>query len=201
MNILKTPGDAIKKAQKAKNMGETTLILIIEWVLAAIAVFILTARFGTIGAFGGGAAAFTIFISGVVVTAIIGYLLKVTMTTLGGRGKFFEGLTAITYTLLPIMVGLLIATILSYIPLFGAALAFLVMAILGVMGIAILYRATKDFFRVDMITALVGISVLMMGIMLAFYVAAFTGLIGVSDLIPETGLLDTSIIDSLPTTV
>lgn len=184
IDIIKKPGEAIRLAKKEKDMGKTSLVLIEEWIITAIAVFILAVRFGSIGSIGGGAAAATLFFGGIVTTIVLGYLLKIAMNTLGARGSFYDGLTAVTYSIMPLAIGALISAILSYVPILGVMISFLIMAVLGVMGSALLYRAAKEMFATDMITALVGISVLILGLMLAFYISVITGLVGLSGLVP-----------------
>jgi hypothetical protein len=116
------------------------------------------------------------------------------MTTLGGRGEYFEGVTAVAYTSLPISVGIVIAAIISAVATGSAAIAgaiinFVVLAFFGVLGLAIMYRSVRELFRTDMITALIGVAVIYAGITIAgIYVSTVLGLRALT-LLPTVGTL------------
>jgi len=184
IDIIKNPAEAIKSAKKEGDLMKTSIIMIEGLLFAVVAMIIMMARFGfDVGSVLSLVA--TVFVGGSVAMIVLGYLLKITMNILGGHGSFYEGLTAVTYSVIPLSVGLLIVAVLSYIPILGIFISFLIMSVLGVMGAALFYRATKEMFATDMITTMVGISVLILGLFIAFYISAITGVLGMSSMLGE----------------
>jgi hypothetical protein len=176
--LIENPAAAILAAKRAKKIKTTIETLVLAWILIALGAFAIPAAVGGLAVIGGGAIAVSLFILGLLFCGFVGYLLEHIMTALGGRGSFFEGLTAITYALWPLSLGFLISAILSFVPVFGGLIAFIVTAIFGVIAIAVLYRATKELFAVDIITALIGIGVLAAGLVMAGWAAAFFAIPG-----------------------
>jgi hypothetical protein len=182
MKILTSPEKAIAEAKKEKNIVKSVGILVAAAILLAIAALVgitpipMLARFGAESAVG-------VFILVIVGGLFLGWIVKTAMITLGGTGKYFEGLTVVAYSALPISIGVLIAAIVSSIQVIGVVISFVALAFFGVLGIAIMYRSIKDFFKTDMITALVGVSVIYLAIAIAVYGSAVWGLKG---LLPTT---------------
>jgi hypothetical protein len=178
INLIKNPSAAILKAKRAKSYSTTLMVLVIEWLLIGIAAAIIPANLGTMGAFVGAVLGGVLFITGIICVGFFAFLLQLVMRTLGGKGNYLHGLTAITYTMFPLSLGIFILAILSLIPILGIFLGFIAMSMLAVMSMAILYRSVKELFSVDMITALIGISVLMLGLVIAFWMTAAIGTAG-----------------------
>lgn len=178
INLIKNPSAAILKAKKTKNYSTTLMVLVVEWLLIGIAAAIIPANLGTIGVFVGIGLGIGLFIMGIICVGFCAFLLQLVMRTLGGKGNYLHGLTAMTYTMFPLSLGIFILAVLSLIPILGIFLGFIAMSILAVISMAILYRSVKELFSVDMITALIGISVLMLGFVIAFWLAAAIGTAG-----------------------
>lgn len=107
----------------------------------------------------------TVFIGGI----ITGYIFNLVMDILGGTGRPLEGISVIAYSLLPISIGVLSASTVSYVPFIGSILTYILVFLFGSLGYAILYRSTKEFFEVDMIKAFIGISLLIAAMTGALY--------------------------------
>lgn len=170
------PVKCVQEARKHKDMGRSLLILAIASVLFAVSLGLGLNRLGSVlpsnipmtATRGVGVAilGFSIFFLG---GLFLGWLTKLTFHILGGKGHYYKGLSTVVYSLKYISVGILLAVLLSYIPFLGGLLAFLSVSTFGVISYATLYRAARELFGVDMITAFVGISVIFAVIMLSFY--------------------------------
>jgi hypothetical protein len=115
------------------------------------------------------------FIFGAVFLAIliggifVGWIFSVVMNVLGGTGGALEGISAVTYSIFPVSIGTLAASTAAYIPVFGPVSSYVMIFLFGALGYAILYRATKEFFDVGMVTSFVGVSLLLAAGTGAFY--------------------------------
>ncbi len=181
MEILTSPVKAIAKAKKEKNLGKSIGVLVVAALLFAIATaigMIPISGLAQIGAESAVGIFFLVLVGGL----FLGWIVKIVMTTLGGVGKYFEGLTAVAYSSLPISIGMVIASIasvtLAQSPVAGMVVSFVFLAIFGALGLAILYRAVKDLFRTDMITTLLGVSIVYLAMFTAIYGSAVWGLTG-----------------------
>jgi len=129
--------------------GMSGVTLVIEFILAAVVVFILE-------------------VAG-------GLLVSRVMKTLGGTGAFFEGLSAIAVSCFVASISGLIAIfaiITSRIPylglIIGAIIGFVALVYFA-MSLALFYRSLKELFETDMITAFVGTSILTVAIFVSVY--------------------------------
>jgi hypothetical protein len=130
-------------------------------------------------------AAVFVAIAGILGTIFFGYLVNLVFNVLGGKGKLFEGLTSITYAEFPIAVGLIVSSVLSVAPLVGAPIAVVASIVFTILGVVTFYRAVKEFFSTDVVTAWVGVWILGVGAALGFYLAVLPFLGSV--LPPEIG--------------
>lgn len=189
IDLIKNPSAAILKAKKAKNYSTTFMVLVVEWLLIGIAFAIIPAVMGGIFAVIGAGLGIVMFLAGIISMLFWGLLTQLVMKTLGGKGTFFHGLTAITYTVFPFSLGIFILSILSLVPILGIILGFIVMSMFSVISAAMLYKSIKELFSVDMITALIGISALILGIVCAIFMTIFVGTAGnLSTIMSMTGL-------------
>ena len=190
-DIFTDPGREIARAKKEKALGKSVGVLALDWILIAIALYLSATLAGSLaglpllGSFGaflsaGGAtatAAATTFVVGLIGSLFLAYPLQIVMSALGGKGKYFEALTPISYSLLVASVGLLVAAILSYIPSgVGAILAFVVLAVTLPLSLAVLIRGVKDMWKVDWLATLIGLGVFALGVGAAGISAAVAAL-------------------------
>lgn len=99
----------------------------------------------------------------------VGWVHKLVMRVLGGTGTSLQGISVVAYSILPVSMGSLAGSGLAYVPTIGPILSYIFIFLSGALGYAILYRATKEFFEVNMITAFVGVSLLIAAGTGAFY--------------------------------
>jgi len=153
--LFKSPLTAINKAKREKNTNKTLLILILTWILFGLSFFIIVIKTSTIILISVGTA-MSVFLLGFLASIFCAYLIETIMNILGGRGKYYEGLTSLTYAAFPISLGFLITALLSLIhPLLGI-IGFIVVAITVALGLSIYFKSIKELFGTDMITTLIG---------------------------------------------
>lgn len=172
--LITDPGNAIAAGKREHSMKHTWMLLGIDWLVAAIAVLLGgEAAAGALGSFSGlasimgGIAAVAVLIGGVLLTAFVAFLLKLAINALGGKGTYFEALSSLVYALWPLSLGSLVAAILLFGGVFGAFIAGIALAVLGVLAIAIAFRSVKEMFGIDYITTLIAFGVLGIGLSIA----------------------------------
>lgn len=124
---------------------------------------------------------FIIFLGGL----FFGWVMEIIMNALGGEGGYFEGLTTIAYPVLSAMIGILIAMLVSYIPVVGSIISFGVIAVFFAIGYASMYRFAKELFDTGMIEAFVGISVLFAIVTVSIYGGLATSASGLKMILPS----------------
>lgn len=195
MNFLLNPVETILKAKEEKDMVRSILILLVASVLLglAAAIAILAVPLGDLDiptggfmAIGAGIMAVVVFILVFIAGLFSGLVLRLVFTILGGEGTYFEGLTVVAYSLLPLSIGMIVTSLAIHVPFVGGIIAFVFFAIFSAVAYATMYRAAKELFETDMITAFVGISVIAAVMILSLYVLILSTIasIGFSGLIP-----------------
>jgi len=127
-------------------------------------------------------------VSVAIVTFIAGlffsWLFSLGMSMLGGHGDFYEGLASISYPLSIFSVGIFIAALASYAGVLGWIISFLALTTCGMLSYTALFRATKEMFRVDMLTAFIGVSALFAVMIFALYGSTMVGVLS-SGFLPQ----------------
>lgn len=100
----------------------------------------------------------------------LAFIHKSILKNLGGKGRYYNGLTAVAYSAFPVALGSLLAAIVGWLPLVAGLplvasqvlqfVAFILFAVLAAWGFSAFYRATKDLFSVDAVTSFVGVALL-----------------------------------------
>ena len=94
------------------------------------------------------------------------------MNILGGKGKYYEALTATTYSSLPISIGLFIMSLVSAAyPMLGMLLGFIVLAITIALSLSIYFRSIKELYSTDMFTTFIGFLIIIYVFMLSIYLS------------------------------
>ncbi len=191
------PGDAIKIAKKVGSTGTSIGVLALSALIFAIVSVIGTTKFmalfpGTIpytaGVSTGAAAVITflmIFIGGL----FFGWILHLVMNVLGTKSSYFAGITTIAYPLMLLSVANLVAVGAGYIPYIGGIIAFLIVLIFGCMAFALTYRAIKELFKTDMITAFVGLVIVWGAVIAAGLYGGLAGMLSTVGRLPIYGFL------------
>lgn len=176
IKILKTPTEALSEAKKKKDKTDTILTLFVVssffGIAASLIVYKLTTMFAVFRALSV-AATFSAFLMTFILIFIgaifLSFLLNKIVNILGGKGEFYDGLTSVVYSLVPLSVGILLASVLVFVPVVGIFLGALILAIKFAIGMAILYRGTKEMYKTDMIVSFIAVSVLVLAVIVSLY--------------------------------
>ena len=160
------PVKTILKAKKEKNMAKTLGFLIITSLIFGISSILLMKNF----LFGSTALIFGVamFLISLIFALVFGLTIQISATILGGKGKYFEGLTSITYPLFYLSIGLLAISLLSFLP-FTGALNIIIIFVSFATAVSVLYRGIKELFSLDMVTTFVVVSIQTLVIVVAIY--------------------------------
>lgn len=174
-DILKNPVKSITAAKK-QNFNKTFTVVIEACVLLAVAGGLIAAKlgFGSSGIF---ASSVAMFLFALIFVLLFALMVHIAANTLGGRGKFYEGLTAVAYAMLPAAAGLFVVSLLAFIP-FTLGVQIIVLALSFVSGLSMLYRGVKELYRTDLLTSLVTISVVIVVLIVTIYITAGISLLG-----------------------
>ena len=168
--ILVDPVLAITKSKKEKSMNKTLLILILSWILVGISFLfsykspLLLEKIGF---------TLSVFLFGILFSIFYSYLTDIIMKILGGKGKYYDSLTATSYSSLPISFGLLLMSIVSAINVtLGLFIGFVAIAVTSALSLSIYFRAIKEFYGTDMFLTFMGFLIILYVIMIAIYISA-----------------------------
>ena len=170
MDILINPVKAVLKAKKERSINKTLLILFESWIFVGIGLFITLYNYSPIIALGSSIATLLL---GTLFSIFCSYIVDVIMSILGGKGKYFDGLTAVTYSSLPISVGVLVTSFLYLVsPILGGLVGFVAIAITTALSFSVYFRAVKELYSTDTVITLVGFLILMYVFIIALYLSA-----------------------------
>ena len=159
---------------------QTTLeILLISWAMISLSLLIITRNLPLQLRVGG---ALVVLALGSALTLFYGFLLQMVMNNLGGKGHFYQGLTALTLAKFPLALGFLLASIFLLVNIAGVILALIVLLVFVLNSISILYRSVKEFFGVDMVVAWIGIGALILGTIVSIYILGIGAITANQDL-------------------
>jgi len=189
--LLTSPAEAIANAKKKISAFNTIGILVLDAIVFAAAAGIAIWQLGNLlplGTLLGGTETFVAIVTVVVFVLVIllslfgGWLVKTAVTTLGGKGKYLDGLTTVAYSGLSPAIGFLITAIVFKLGIAGTIITAIVLPSAIVLGLATFYRSVKEFFSADLLVALIATSILTIATVAMFYAVAFTmmggGLLG-----------------------
>ncbi|MFC2143698.1 Yip1 family protein [Candidatus Aenigmatarchaeota archaeon] len=172
MEVIKNPIKALNAAKKKQNINRTLTLLLEISVIYGIAAVILGIKLPLFTGLMGVVAFVSAFLLTIVAALFFGLILHTIAGIMGGKGEYYNGLTTITYAMIAPSFGILIAAILSFIPFIGAVIGVIVLALTLAHGFSLLYRGTKDLYKIDMVTTLVIISVLTLTIIAALWLSS-----------------------------
>jgi hypothetical protein len=113
-----------------------------------------------------------IFLFGILFNIFFGYIINLVMNILGGKGKYYEALTATTYSSLPISFGFLLMSMLYAIhPILGITIGIVAITITTASGLSIYFRAIKEFYSTDMLTNFIGFLIIFFALFISIYVS------------------------------
>jgi len=181
--LLMAPAEAIMAARKKATFGDALGTLIVDGIVLAVAAAIFVTQLGSMTGLGAmlgqglGMVAVSVFVLTFVGGLFFALLTKLVVNTLGGKGDYVHGLTVDAYSLAAPSVASLVTAIFFAVQWVGPIVGFLALSLGIALGISTFYRAIKELFATDMITALVAVGVLMLALTVAFaFMAPMLGL-------------------------
>jgi hypothetical protein len=177
-HVMRDPARSIQLAKKHKTMKKTVSTLLEACIVLGLAAIIVSFRtlaldsVTTAVSIGVGVIAFVLLAS-----IISAFVIEIVMHTLGGKGKYYEALTVISYSIVPISAGMLLSSIVLFVPSAGFLLAFMLLLPTVAMGIALVYKGVKELFKVDMITSYAGVTIMIMTEFVSLYLLVMLSLI------------------------
>ena len=157
-------------AKKKPSTNKALTVLLESSVIFGLATGVIVAKTGLLDMLLA-VSMIAVFLMTLIGTMLFGLVAYITSTTLGGKGRYIEGLTATAYAMLPISAGMLAISLLSWLPL-TIGVQIIVLAIVFALGISSLHRGIKEFYRMDMVTAFISVSISVLVILLAVYFSA-----------------------------
>lgn len=192
MKLLYAPDEAILAAKRDRNLMKSIMILLISCalLLATLVVFfsftkvpleyLVKLEFPI---------AIYTFLVPFLGSLFLGFILVVAVNTLGGNGNYFDGLTTVSYSLFPFSIGIFLSITINLLPnVLGVlildmnitAIKSLAVLAIGMFftaeSVAIVYRAIKELFNTDMVTALIGTSVVSAAVIIPFYIVLYSSI-------------------------
>lgn len=155
------------KTKKDASIERSATLMVGEAVILAVATGIAMAKTQMFIAGTSAIAVFVAVIFGVLYFAIV---LKGVIKALLNKGEYQHALAVVTNSLLAISIGILIASILTYVPVIGIGLAYLVFVPFAGLSYAVMFKLIKNLYGTDMITSFVTVTILWTVIILSIYV-------------------------------
>jgi len=172
--LLTEPLRAINKSKKTRDFNRTIEILVLSWVLFASSNFIVSLAFGRILPFLAAMVSIIIFFIGILFTVFFGKIMEKLMQTLGGKGAYYESLTAFSYSIFAVSFGFFLTSLLSLLsPILAVSAGLLIISYTGALSFSTFYRSLKELFSVDYFTVFVAIGLLLFTILFASFVSGF----------------------------
>lgn len=158
IDVIRSPVSAVLAAKKRKNMSKTWLTLFEASALFGLASAVFVLRSNPAAVSLAAVSALSVLAVILLLSILLGFVLRIIVSNLGGKGKYYESLTSISYALAPISVASFVGSLLGVLP-GGVILSSVALALGFASGISILYRSIKELFATDLITALVAVSI------------------------------------------
>lgn len=174
LEIINNPAGALARAKKNRNMNHSYTVMALSSLLLAVSVALISASI----AYNWLNVLVVVFSFSIISIMVLGYIIEVIASTLSGKGKFFEGVTTVSYAAFPVSMGILIASLTFFIPLIGSVIGLLFLLVSFALGISMLYKGVKELFKTDMVTSFVAVSALALTLVLSVYVITLLGIAG-----------------------
>jgi hypothetical protein len=164
--LLLNPIEAINRVKNRRDIDRIGSLFVIEWFLLGVANVIIYGNLGYLRMFSIG---LTVFLAGIPIVLFFAFLLKIIITTLGGKGNYHRALASIVLGTFAISMGILLSSPFFYVPKVGFLFGLFILIVTGVLSLATFYRAVKELFGVDIMTAWIGIGLVAAGVTLGVY--------------------------------
>jgi len=159
--LLIVPHEIIVKKAKAKDRNEALVILIINWILIAIGVSLISSNYS----FG-----LAMLVFGIVGTLISAFFIYLAFAVIGEKGDYASALIALTYPFFGVSFSTLVISLIylwsNIASFFIGAILFLLYFTVAIIG---MFRVLKESFKTDLITVWIVITLLSIAILLTIY--------------------------------
>ncbi len=173
LNIIKDPVASINDAKK-KNMNNTLFILFASSVLFGLSFLLTLKQFDSVIMLTSFLSVFILLIVGELVISVVSHVF---MKTILSRGSYYEALTSNVYSLPALSLGMLLFSLLSFIPIVGLLAGALVLMIAIALSISTTVRAFKELYKTDVITVYVCMVLVFVSLILTVYFAMIGSLL------------------------
>jgi len=163
--LLVSPHEALSKVAKAKNKNEAIAMLIINWILVALAVSLASQKYELLPA---------VLTFGILGTLVVAFFVQLAFVTIGGKGDYTSVLIASTY---PFFGAAFSSFIVSLIFLWSEIAAIIIGVLLFALYLTVAFtgsfRVLKESFKLDIVTVWIATSLLV----LAFFASVYSMII------------------------
>ncbi|HLD83532.1 MAG TPA: YIP1 family protein [archaeon] len=182
LEIISDPAGCIRRAAKRKDINDAVRMMAVNsFILAFSLLFAVFTpvmfRATPLMALSTGVVAFSV---AALFCGVFGWTVQVVANALGGRGQYFHGLTAVSYAMAAPSLGILISALITVVPIVRP-FSFVILVPSFGLGLATLYRAIRDMFRVEMATAAITVFICAVSFLLALYVTVTLGILSSGD--------------------
>jgi len=113
--LIRNPGSSLARARKSRNMSKSVNVLLTSSFLLSVALVFAVFRVSALSAtplmiVSLGAVAFFMTI---LLAMVFGWTTQIIATTVGGKGRYYEGFTAVAYSIFAPSLGLLVASLMT----------------------------------------------------------------------------------------
>jgi hypothetical protein len=168
-DLILNPVNAIKEAKRKKDINKSFMVLLINSILLFFSFLLFTYPSNLIRLEYKIGISFIVFVLNVFGAILLSFFLELIFSILGGKGKFYEGLTSVSYAEFPLSLALFISSLFFQIPGLGLLLSSVLLTIFGLISLSSWLRAIKEFFDVDWIVVWIGICVIGTSLVIAIY--------------------------------
>ena len=159
--LLIVPHEIIVKKAKAKDRNEALVILIINWILIAIGVSLISSNYS----FG-----LAMLVFGIIGTLISAFFIYLAFAVIGEKGDYVSALIALTYPFFGVSFSTLVISLIylwsNIASFFIGAILFLLYFTVAIIG---MFRVLKESFKTDLITVWIVITLVSIAILLTIY--------------------------------
>jgi hypothetical protein len=168
-DLILNPVNVIKEAKRKKDINKSFMVLLINSILLFFSFLLFTYPSSLIRLEYKIGISFIVFVLNVFGAILLSFFLELIFSILGGKGKFYEGLTSVSYAEFPLSLALFISSLFFQIPSIGLLLSSVLLTIFGLISLSSWLRAIKEFFDVDWIVVWIGICVIGTSLVIAIY--------------------------------
>lgn len=177
--LIRNPGSSLARARKSRNMSKSVNVLLTSSFLLSVALVFAVFRVSALSAtplmiVSLGAVAFFMTI---LLAMVFGWTTQIIATTVGGKGRYYEGFTAVAYSIFAPSLGLLVASLMTVAPgTWPISLTILFPSF--ALGVATFYRGVKELFRMDTPSTMATIAATIISFLLTAYALVTLNLLG-----------------------